>query len=298
MTALEVDPRLSWVLPWQADGGNCHHRETCYALRNLATSASPRAVASSSHIAACASASWSLTVPKPATAPTDDKIGLATYLGEFAHLRRAADVVRETLREAILDGHLAPGTWLREEEVAGELGVSRTPVREALQQLTAIELVDFKPHQGAVVARLTTDDILAIYVVREALEGVSARLAAIHATPEACEVLSHILDVMDDRAMCSDAAGLAKLNLEFHAQLRHVANNRYLDRYLSQVEHAVRRFGQTTYAYKDRAAASVAEHRDIVDAIAAHDPERAEALAIHHMQQARRLRLTMLTEGM
>ena len=223
--------------------------------------------------------------------------GLEVYREHFVHLQRAADIIREALREAILDGHLAPGTWLREEELAREFGVSRTPVREALQQLTAIELIDFEPHHGAVVARLTTDDILAIYVVREALEGVSARLAAMRATAADCAALEGILSQMEERALQNDAIGLANLNLSFHAELRRVANNRYLDRFLSQVEHAVRRFGRTTYAYNDRVRASIAEHRDIVNAIEARDPERAEALAIHHMRQARQLRMRMLIEG-
>ena len=222
---------------------------------------------------------------------------LSRYREQFIDLERATDVVRETLREAILDGHLAPGTWLREEEIARELGVSRTPVREALQQLTAIELIEFKPHQGAVVARLTSDDILAIYVVREALEGISARLAAARATAEDCQALRDILTQMEERAAVNDSEALADLNLTFHARMRQISTNRYLDRFLTQVEQAVRRFGRTTYKYTNRAPASIAEHRAIVDAIADHDAERAEALAVHHMRQARQLRLQMISEG-
>ena len=223
--------------------------------------------------------------------------GLGLYREQFIDLRRAADTVRETLREAILDGHLAPDTWLREEEVAQELGVSRTPVREAFQQLAAIDLIELHPHHGAVVARLTTEDILAIYVVREALEGVSARLAASRARPDQYQELLDILALMEAAAEVNDAERLADLNLRFHAELRGIANNRYLDRLLTQVEHAVRRFGRTTYAYKGRAQESITEHRDIVQAIIAGDPERAEALALHHMRQARQLRMQMLIEG-
>jgi DNA-binding GntR family transcriptional regulator len=222
---------------------------------------------------------------------------LTEYREQFIDLERATDVVRETLREAILDGHLAPGTWLREEEIARELGVSRTPVREALQQLTAIELIEFKPHQGAVVSRLTSDDILAIYVVREALEGISARLAAVRATQEDIEDLRQILAQMEERAANNDAEALADLNLAFHARMRRISTNRYLDRFLTQVEQAVRRFGRTTYRYTKRAPDSIAEHHAIVDAIADHNPEQAEAHAVHHMRQARQLRLQMISDG-
>jgi DNA-binding GntR family transcriptional regulator len=234
---------------------------------------------------------------KLATRPDNLNSRFSAYREQFIDLERATDVVRETLREAILDGHLAPGTWLREEEIARELGVSRTPVREALQQLTAIELIEFKPHQGAVVARLTSDDILAIYVVREALEGVSARLAAVRATLEDCQALRDILTQMEDRYTSDDTEALVELDLVFHARMRQISTNRYLDRFLAQVEQAVRRFGRSTYKYPNRVPASIAEHSAIVDAIADHDPVRAEALAQHHMRQARQLRLQMIGEG-
>lgn len=212
------------------------------------------------------------------------------------HLQRAADIVRETLRDAILEGELAPSTRLREEELAREFGVSRTPVREALQQLGVEGFIEVSPHHGAIVATLTVEDILAIYVVREVLEGVSARLAARRATAEQVEQLLATVEEMEAQIDSASPAQLADLNLRFHAELRRAAANRYLDRFLSQIEHAVRRFGQTTYAAPGRKESSIAEHRAIVEAVSARDPERAEAVAIEHMREARRLRLQMLAE--
>jgi DNA-binding GntR family transcriptional regulator len=220
----------------------------------------------------------------------------ATYRDRHAHLQRAADTVREALREAILDGYLTPGSRLREEELAREFGVSRTPVREALQQLAADGFVEVSPHQGAIVASLTVEDILAIYVVREELEGLSARLAARRATPEQCEQLLALVEEMEALAGTISPKQMAAHNLTFHATLRQIAGNRYLDRFLSQIEHAVHRFGRTTYAQPGRMQTSIAEHRAIVDAVIAHDPERAEAAAIDHMRQARLLRLRMLED--
>lgn len=225
----------------------------------------------------------------------DDSIWDA-YRARHAHLQRAADVVREALRDAILEGDFAPGARLREEELAHQFRVSRTPVREALQQLSSEGLVQTSPHQGATVASLTVEDILSIYVVREALEGVSARLAARRATPEQCERLLAIVEEMESRIVDNDPNGMAELNLRFHAELRQAARNRHLDRFLSQIEHAVRRFGQTTYAHTGRMATSIAEHRAIVEAVIARDHERAEALAIEHMREARQIRLRMLAD--
>jgi DNA-binding GntR family transcriptional regulator len=219
-----------------------------------------------------------------------------TFRQRHAHLQRAADTVREALRDAILEGDLAPGERLREEELAREFCVSRTPVREALKQLHSEGLVEVSPHQGAVVASLTVEDILAIYVVREALEGVSARLAARRASPEQCSRLLAIIEEMESQAETMSPGQMAELNLRFHAELRKAAGNRYLERFLGQIEHAVRRFGHTTYAYPGRMQTSIAEHRRIVDAVVARNPEQAEALAIHHMQEARQLRLRMLAD--
>ncbi len=218
------------------------------------------------------------------------------YRARHAHLQRAADIVREALRDAILEGDIATGARLREEELARLFRVSRTPVREALQQLSSEGLVQTSPHQGAIVASLSVEDILAIYVVREALEGVSARLAARRATSEECERLLAVVEEMESRTSENDPHLMAELNHRFHAELRQSARNRLLDRFLSQIEHAVRRFGQTTYAYAGRTPTSIAEHRAIVEAVIARDPERAEALAIEHMREARQLRLRMLAE--
>jgi DNA-binding GntR family transcriptional regulator len=228
------------------------------------------------------------------TSPVSNR--LDAYRQRYMHLQRTTDIVREALRDAVLEGELGAGTRLREVELAREFGVSRTPVREALQQLGAEGLIDVHPHQGAVVTSLSVEDILAIYVVREVLEGLSARLAARRATPEQCEALLASIEAIEAVSQTATPSEMADYNLRFHAELRRVAGNRYLDRFLSQIEHAVRRFGHTTYAYAGRTSSSIAEHRAIVDAVVAHDPESAEAHAIEHMREARKLRLRMLSE--
>jgi DNA-binding GntR family transcriptional regulator len=223
---------------------------------------------------------------------------LAPYQKRFAHLSRAADVIRETLREAILDSRFEPGARLREEELASYFGVSRTPVREALQVLRTEGIIEFSPNQGARVATLTTDDILALYLVREVLEGLAARLAAVRMKAAQRQQLLDILAEMEDATARNDPDEIADLNLKFHAQLRMAANNPYLNRFLEQVEHAVRRFGQTTFSYPGRIGTSMEEHRLIIDAVLSGDPAEAERVAIEHMQTARQLRLQMLIEGL
>lgn len=229
--------------------------------------------------------------------PPTNGVGLGPYYKQFVHLPRSADIAREALRAAIMDGNLSPGTTLQEERLAKELSMSRTPIREALQQLRNDGLVELGAHQSAIVSTVTTDDILAIYLVREVLEGLVARLAAWRATPEHHEAMLAILRNMDAAAEEGKVAELVKLNLLFHARLRQIVENRYLNQFLEQVEYAVKRFGNTTYSYPGRDRASIAEHRAIIEAILAQDADRAEALATQHMRNARQVRLQMRMEG-
>lgn len=222
---------------------------------------------------------------------------LEPYRTRFSHITRNADLIHATIREAILDSRLPSGTWLREEELARLFGVSRTPVREALQILRVDGLVEAAPNQGARVAALTTEDVLALYLVREVLDGLAARLAAARATPEQLEEISGINDEMERAHERNNPQCVSEKNLEFHQHLRQAAGNTYLNRFMEQVEHAIRRSSQTIFSYPGHPENSVAEHRAIIDAIRGGDSARAEELAIEHVRTARRLKLQMLIEG-
>ncbi len=228
---------------------------------------------------------------------SDALSALEPYRKRFSHLNRNADLIHATIREAILDSQLESGTWLREEEVARYFGVSRTPVREALQILRVDGLVEALPNQGARVAALTTEDVLALYLVREVLDGLAARLAANRATQDQLDELVSINDAMACASEQSDLANVANFNLQFHVQLRRTAGNTYLSRFMEQVEHAVRRSSETIFAYPGHPDNSVKEHRELIDAIRAGDSATAETLAIEHVRTARRLKLQMLMEG-
>lgn len=210
---------------------------------------------------------------------------------------KTSDAVAEILREAILDGVLRPSTWLRESELARELSVSRTPVREALRRLSAEGLVVVTANQGAIVARITLEDILEIYAVRENLEGLAAQLAARHRSEEQIEQLEDVMSRMHDAAAAgSNPSELSRLNLEFHKIIRKASSNRLLDRFLTQIEHSVRRFGRTTYEIPEWVERSLEQHTQIVEAIKERNGEAAQQLATEHMRNARKLRIEMLVE--
>jgi DNA-binding GntR family transcriptional regulator len=225
--------------------------------------------------------------------------GLRRYIASELGYGSAAGAATDALREAILDGVLPPGTWLREADLAAELGVSRTPVREAISRLHNEGLVSRTASSGAVVASLTLEDIIAVYAVRESLEATAARLVASGVNDRLVESLNDIHERMT-RAVDKPDAGqkLAELNRQFHAEIREATGNAYLRRFLIEVEHAVRRFQRRAYEDADHMRHTVDEHRRIIDAIAAHDPELAASAAAEHMRSARQMRIRDLVPGL
>lgn len=201
--------------------------------------------------------------------------------------------VTGALREAILSGTLPAGEWLREDDLATALGVSRTPIREALRTLGEERLVERTANRGSVVARMTLEELASLYAMREMLEGLAARLAASHADPGLVASLEDQHAVMADAAEFSPQR-LAELNLAFHHTIAAAARNPYLDRFLTQVENDLRRLGQTTFAHRGRAAEAREEHRALIDAIASGDAARAEDAARAHMRAARDVRVMQL----
>lgn len=219
---------------------------------------------------------------------------LRQYYGVEGHEHgRTTEAVSEALREAIMDGVLAPSAWLREDELAAVFQVSRTPVREALRRLSDEGLAVKTAHHGTVVAPLSLEDILALYVVREDLEGLAARLAAGRRTPQLIARLEEVHEQMTASAEQGEIALMARQNLDFHRVLREAAGNPYLERFLTQVEHAVRRV-PSTFTQAGRPDTVLAEHAAVIEALAAGDQEGAERAARQHMRRAREVRLRFL----
>jgi DNA-binding GntR family transcriptional regulator len=204
------------------------------------------------------------------------------------------ETVADALREAILDGGLPPGAWLREAEVARELKVSRTPVRDAFRILASEGLVNINANQGVLVAPMTSDDILELYVMREALEALAAKLAARRAPQRCFDEFSTLIPRMKEVGDSGDHTMLSKLNFQFHAIVRDAAGNRYLERALSQVQNAARRFPDPTLGLPGRVDESVAEHVALANAISQGDAVKAEQLAMEHMRHLSELRIRML----
>lgn len=203
------------------------------------------------------------------------------------------EAVHVTIREAILSGLLAPRTWLREDELATALQVSRTPIREALRRLSDEGLTQHVANRGSVVTPVTIDEVLAVYAVRESLEGLAARSAALRRPPGLVDELRSIHQRMSDH-LDGDPRLMAELSFEFHAAIRESVGNPYLSRFLSHCEQVVRRFGRTTFAQPGRPDVALDEHFGLLEAIASGNADLAEERAIEHMRRAREVHVAEL----
>lgn len=193
--------------------------------------------------------------------------------------------------EGIQSGKLKPGTRLRETELAEMTGLSRTPVREALNRLQLEGLVTTDAARGLIVTELDYSMASELYAMREVLEGTAARLAARHASDVEIDFLREIN--ARDASLTSPEA-LAANNRLFHETLYRCAHNRYLVKTLNSLQESMVLLGQTTLAAPGRAETSRAEHGAIVDALARRDPDAAEKAARAHIIAAYRIRLDQL----
>jgi DNA-binding GntR family transcriptional regulator len=196
---------------------------------------------------------------------------------------RAAQA-HESLRREILAGHLPPGTRLIEVEIASRLGLSRTPVRAALARLESDGLAVNQGHAGLTVTRLDQGMVGELYAIREVLEGTAARLAARHASDIEIDLLRDI--ARRDIACRGDADKLAANNRLLHQTLYRHAHNRYLLKTLNALQESMVLLGRTALSIPARQRASFEEHQAIIDALAARDADRAEALMRAHVRGA------------
>ena len=192
--------------------------------------------------------------------------------------------------DAIEGGLYRPGDRLVEAELADRFGVSRTPVREALQRLETQSMLA-RDGRSLIVASLDHNQLAELYVVRSELEGLAARLAARHATPEEVRVLSDMLAA--DRANLGDPEALARANRRFHKQIHLASHNRYLVQQLDLVHRSMALLATTSLAAEGRGAAALAEHEAIVAAIAAGDGEGAYVALRTHISRAFETRLKL-----
>lgn len=188
------------------------------------------------------------------------------------------------LREDILSGIYKEDDELKELSIGTELGVSRTPVREALRQLELEGLVRIVPNKGAYVVGISNKDLKDIYEMRARLEGLCARWAVKNATEEDISRLEEISDLSEFHSKKNKYDKVLELDNEFHELLYDMADSKMLCKTLSDFHHYLEVIRKKTLSSHERVVDSIREHRDIVEAIKEKDKAKAEKLAILHMK--------------
>ncbi|MFM2349866.1 MAG: hypothetical protein RIR04_832 [Pseudomonadota bacterium] len=191
--------------------------------------------------------------------------------------------------EAIEAGVYKPGDRLVESDLADRFGVSRTPVREALQRMETQSMLT-RDGRSLIVASLDHNQLAELYAVRTELEGLAARLAARHATDEEVRVLKSM--VAEDKALLGgDPRALSRANKRFHKQIHLASHNRFLVQQLDLVHRSMALMTNTSFAAEGRDAPALAEHDEIVAAIEAQDGDAAYAALKAHISKAYETRL-------
>ena len=207
------------------------------------------------------------------------------------------EVVCEALRDAIRRGILEPGERLMEVQVADELGISRTPVREAIRKLEQEGYVIMMPRRGTYVADVSESDVKEIFEIRSALEALATGLAARRIEPDELKMLEGYLTEIEGYIKANDIEKIVETDIKFHGLLYQVSRNERLVAIVSNLKEQLARFRTLSMSYPGRLQETLEEHSEMVEAIANGDVSAARDAAEHHMERAEKTLLKALRKS-
>ena len=196
------------------------------------------------------------------------------------------EVVSDALRQAIQDGVLKPGERLMEIPLAEELGVSRTPIREAIRKLELDGFVVMIPRRVAYLSNITLKDITQVFEIRSALEELAAGLAAERITTEELENLERMLVEINEYMESKDMDKVVAADIEFHEVLYKASRNERLAEIVNNLREQTFRFRSVSMKQPGRLAKTWEEHRQLVEAISSHNAAQARKIARVHMEHS------------
>jgi len=202
--------------------------------------------------------------------------------GPIGAQSRTFELVLNKLRDAIIDGTLLPNEQLKTSDLAEEMGVSRTPVREALLRLEDEGLVETQPYRGAIVAPFSVEGVRGAYELLSVIEGLSGRKAAETVNDQACEELEDILIEMQQALNRQEYDVYYNCNYRFHSKISNWYENEKAQEILHQLWNYTRRLRQQYPSSSKRLAGAMNEHRAILAALRKHDGQRVESLLQQH----------------
>ncbi len=203
---------------------------------------------------------------------------------EIQSHRPLRELVYEELRNAIMNGDMKPGTRMMEIELADSMGVSRTPIREAIRKLEKEGLVTIEPRKGAYVSTITMQNIIDIIQVRGTLEGLAAEITATKISPEQVEELREISEAFNKALGEGDTKGMIASDTLFHQKIVEIADNQLLLKLIVDLQEVVLRFRYLYYKDFKRAEKMPPEHEAMWRAMAKGDKVEARAAANRHIQ--------------
>ena len=197
-----------------------------------------------------------------------------------------ADQVYEQIEQKILSGDCAPGSVLSENRLSAELGVSRTPVREALARLESQGLLQTAPNRGIVVSGVTPEDAADIYEIRLRIEGLAAARCAQRISPEQVRALGEMVELQEFYAGRENAQRLRVLDSDFHQAIFEYCASPTLAAILTDLHHKLQRYRAISLSRPERTVQAVLEHKQIYEAIARGDAPQAQRLTERHVRNA------------
>lgn len=205
------------------------------------------------------------------------------------------ELVCENIRQAIIDGTFSPGERLMEIQLADEMGVSRTPVREAIRKLELEGFVVMIPRRGTYVADISIRDITEIYEIRTCLDVLAAGLAAERITDEELETLNRHLVEFGTAIAENDMEKIVEVDTAFHEVLYMASRNARLHSIINNLREQVTSIRGRSMSYPGRLTETMDEHRALVDSIASRDVERAQNAARIHLENAEHTLMKSIT---
>jgi DNA-binding GntR family transcriptional regulator len=209
-------------------------------------------------------------------------------LDKFSSHKPIRDEVFDSLRTAILKGHLASGEHLIEKELAQQMKVSRTPIREALRKLELEGLVAYEPRKGVVVVGVSAEDAVEIYTIQAVLEGLAASLAASRRSGDDVTTLQTLLSKMEECIQKDNIKKLTASHADFHKAIAEMSRSSRLYQMIVSLRDYVENFAEIPCYFPEKLLVGWEEHRTIFEAIARKDYERAEEAARNHIIQVKR----------
>lgn len=213
---------------------------------------------------------------------------------DFNCAKPLGEAVYEAIREAIIKNQFKPGERLMETELADEMAVSRTPVREAVRKLETEGYVAVIPRKGTYVATLSIQDVNDVFEIRAALEALAAYNAAVRATDEDIQALRQIMETESSLWESSDLQKTIEIDVQFHCQLYRASKNKRIENLVNDLREQTYRLRSSTLATPGRLKFALEEHRKILAAIEARNPKAARNAAFEHIEQSREVMLCLL----